>query len=269
MKNKNIVIILAALFVSVCILPIVVLAVALIISTLPPGGLQDVGSALVFALVCLGPVALVFGGFGWKIYHNVKSSKAAVRLGESLGLEKLNQARSPVNVWYGGVFDGRRFAVKPVGIKSHFYDGGGRRRPDASYYLRIVLEVKVDEPLDVVVYRRPQERGGATTFEETFPTVKNASRLTGSAQAALLAFAQMGYETGLQGTTYRYDKGARNLTLRDRAGMPEAQLARDVLPDAPVILVHDHPKPNLPAEALNELLGEMTAVVQAVEFSFR
>ncbi len=269
MKNKNIVIILAALFVSVCILPIVVLAVGLIISTLPSGGLQDVGSALFFALICLGPVALAFGGLGWKIYHNAKSRKAAVRLGESLGLEELNRASNPVNVWYGGVYDGRRFAVKPVGIKSHYYDGRGRRRPDVDYYLRIVLEVKVDEPLDVVVYRRPQERGGAATFEAAFPAVKNASRLTGSAQAALLAFVQKGYETGLQGTTYRYDKGARNLTLRDRPGTPEAQLAGEVLPDAPVILVHDHPNPNLPAEALYELLGEMTAVAQAVESSFR
>jgi hypothetical protein len=121
----------------------------------------------------------------------------------------------------------------------------------------------------VVVYRRPQERGGADTFEEAFPAVKNASRLTGSAQEALLAFAQTGYGTGLQGTTYRYDKGVRNLTLRDRPGTPEAQLAREVLPDAPVILVHDHPNPNLQAEELNELLGEMTAVAQAVEASFR
>jgi hypothetical protein len=268
MNKKTILIILAAFFVVACILPLVSIILVSVINNMPSGGFQDVAQTLFFLLICLGPVALAFGGLAWKIYHNNKSSKAAVRLSESLGLAQISRSNNPKKAWYGGEWDGRRFAVKPIAIRSYFYDGGGRRRPDVDYYLRIVLEVKVDGTKDVVVYRRPQERGGAATFEEAFHT-KNASRLTGSAQEALLAFAQKGYETGLQGTTYRYDKGARNLALRDRPGTPEAQLSGEVMPDAPLILIHDHPNPNLDGEALHELLAEMTAVVQAVESSFR
>ena len=219
---------------------------------------------LFIGLICLIPVALGFGALGWKIYHNTKSDKAAVRLGDALGLEKISQTNNPKNAWYGGVADDRYFAVKPVSMKRYYYDGG-RRRASLDYYLRIVLEVNVDKPLDVVVYRSPQEGGGAETFAEAFPTIKNISRLTASAQNALLAFAQKGYETGLQGTTLRTDKGVRNLTLRDRASVPEVQLSSEVLADAQVILAHDHPKPNLDAAELNEMLAEMTAVARTIE----
>lgn len=226
---------------------------------------KDVAGTLFVALICIIPVVIGFGAIGWKIYNSAKSSKTAVRLGDALGLEKISQTVSPKEAWYGGVHDGRRFAIKPISIKSHYYDGG-RRRPSLDHYLRIVLEIKSDKPLGIVVYRSPEQKGGsAETFEEAFPTIKNTSRLTASAQAALLAFVQKGYETGLQGTTYRTDEGVRNLTLRNRVGVPEVQLSSDVLPDAHVVLAHDHPDPNLSTDELNGLLAEMTAVSRTIE----
>jgi len=66
-------------------------------------------------------------------------------------------------------------------------------------------------------------------------------------------------------TTYRAEKGVRNLTLRDRVGTPEEQLSREVLADVHVILAHDHPYPNINSEELRLLLDELTAVCRAIE----
>jgi len=219
----------------------------------------DVIELLTIALLCCLPIVLGFGGLGWVIYHNMKSRKTAVNLSESLGLDKISE-----NGWYGGVQNGRSFAIKPVAFKgSHYFDG--RKRPTAEFYLRVVMEVQTDAPLGIAVYRSPTERSGAETFEEAFPTLKQASHLTGAARGALLGFAQKGYETGMKETTYRAEKGVRNLTLRDRVGTPEEQLSREVLADVHVILAHDHPYPNINSEELRLLLDELTAVCRAIE----
>lgn len=241
--------------------------VLLMDNTLQGSG-QDIVEILMVLLICCLPILIGFGALGWVIYHNAKSRKTAVRLGESLGLDKISQTTDPMKTWYGGKVNGRSFAIKPIAFKgSHYFDG--RRRPSAEYYLRIVMEVQSEEPLGIVVYRSPQQRDGAetanATFEETFPTIKNGNRLTTSARNAMLAFAQKGYETGLNEKTYRTKKGVRNLTLRDRDDVPEEQLSREVLPDAHVILAHDHPNSNLSPDELNNLLDEITAVVHAIE----
>ncbi len=225
----------------------------------------DIVQLLSIALMCCLPIVIGFGGLGWMIYHNMKSRKTAVRLGESLGLDKLNpHEKSEMKAWYGGVYNGRLFAIKPVVYKGRSYIDG-QSRPTANFYLRVVMEVQVDEPLTIVVYRSPQEQGDGETFEETFPTIKNGTRLNASARNALLAFAQQGYETGMRETSLRTKKGVRNLTLRDRAGIPEVQIGRDIMPNVHVILAHDHPYPNLNSEELNVLLEEMTAVIHPIE----
>jgi len=226
---------------------------------------NDVIELLTIALMCCLPIVLGFGGLGWVIYHNAKSRKTAVNLSESLGLDKISQNEtSPMKTWYGGVHNGRLFAIKPVAFKgSHYFDG--RKRSTAEFYLRVVMEVGADAPMGIVAYRSPTERGGADSFEEAFPTVKNTSYLTGAARGALLGFAQKGYETGVKETTYRKEKGVRNLTLRDRADVPEVQLSREVMPAVHVILAHAHPYPNINSDELMVLLDELTAVVDTIE----
>ena len=265
MSRKNVLIGLTIALTLLCIVPVGIGLASMIIENMPEGSGKDVVQLLAIVVMCCLPIVLAFGGLGWTIYHNTKSRKTAVNLSESLGLNKISKNEtSPMKTWYGGVHNGRSFAIKPVAFKgSSYFDG--RKRSTAEFYLRVVMEVPADAPMGIVVYRRPSEKGGAESFEEAFPTLKNASYLSGAARGALLGFAQKGYETGLKETTYRTEKGVRNLTLRDRAGTPEEQLSREVMPNVHVILAHDHPYPNINSAELTVLLDELTAVCHAIE----
>ncbi len=262
MRKKTVIILVAIILFCLTLVTVISIIVAGDSLTESNAGL---GELLIFGAFCLIPLTAIFGSAGWLIYHTMQSRKTAVRLGESLGLDKLNpEEKNPMKAWYGGMYDGRFFAIKPVVYKGRSYIDG-QSRPVANFYLRVVMELLVDAPLGIVVYRSPQEKRSGATFEEIFPTIKNGTRLNSSARNALLAFAQQGYETGLHGATYQIESGVRNLTLRDRAGVPEIQLNRQIMPHVHVILTHDHPYPNLNGEELNMLLEEMTAVARSIE----
>ena len=265
MSRKNALTGVVIALIMLCIIPVGIGLSSMILDNMPEGSGKDIAQLLAIVLMCCLPIILAFGGLGWTIYHNAKSRKTAVNLSQSLGLDKISQNEtSSMKTWYGGVHNGRSFAIKPVAFKGKQYFDG-RKRSTTEFYLRIVMEVQTDAPLGIVVYRRPSELGGAETFEEAFPTLKQASYLTGAARGALLGFAQKGYETGMKETTYRTEKGVRNLTLRDRVGTPEVQLSREVMPDVHVILAHDHPYPNINSEELTVLLDELTAVCHTIE----
>jgi len=61
----------------------------------------------------------------------------------------------------------------------------------------------------------------------------------------------------------RMRRVTRNLMFRDRAGI--SNLAAEVLPRAPMLLIHDHPDAGISAEDLKTLRSEMAAVAQPIE----
>jgi hypothetical protein len=265
-NSKNILIILAVFVLMTCVCPICVAFTFVGIENIGGESLRDAATMLFLAVLCFVPLSLAVVGGGWQLWYTFRSRVAGRRLAEALGLTPLNESPKQMAIWYGGEFQGRPFAIKPIGTTYRYY-GMDRSRTGVNFLLRIVMTVQTPRPLGVVVYRgATRAKANPQNFDDAFDQ-QNADRLSAQAQAALFEFVQKGYRTGLTGVTFRMNKGARNLRLRDRVTAPDGLLAPEALPDAPVILVHDHPDTTISGEELQALLADMAAVTRAVEAS--
>ena len=265
MDKKRIITILAVFIIvpCCCIVPFSFLVTSPAVSR----QLNDLFSSEAFLLTgCCGFFLFMMALMVWMISNVFRSQKAATQLAEVMGLAPLNQAEKPVMIWSGGEVQGYRFGIKSVGFVSSYYFEGKSRR-SVSYYLRIVLALNVSNPLGVVAYRSHKDGGKLDSFEEAFPTLENGSKLSSTAQGAMLDFIKKGYLTGFRkGGSVRFSPGIRNLCLRDRADAPEGLLADDVFGETAVILVHDHPNAiSVTPDQLQTLLTEMVEVAKTIE----
>lgn len=267
MNKKIIAIILTLLVVLPCACAGLLMATSYVASADDP--LQNALELLLILLFCLGPAGLLAGGLAWQISHNVRSRRVGQRLAGALGLTPLNAATSPMETWYGGVYEQRPLALKPCARLERSY-AGGDYTTSARFWLRVVMAVQVPGPLGIAVMPGPGLRKGrveraADAFQEA-----SFARLPAEVQTAMLNFVQKGYPTGLSGVTLRTSKGARSLVLFDRAALPEwLPLAPEVLPAAMVVLVHDHQNTTLSAEQAQALLEDLAAVARAIEHAVR
>ena len=261
MNNKPILITLLIFFVAVCICPLAIALLFLIGESLD----SQSGLTTFFLLaLCAIPLVLAIAGFVWQIRHILSSPKAGRRLAGELDLEPLNEASKEMGIWYGGQFDKRPIALKPYGSPYRYY-AAERSRTGVRFYLRLVMAVNVPEPLGVVVTRGTQRASrNPTSFHDAFD-LENAAYLTPEVQEALFAFVAKGYPTGITGVTLRFSKGFRNLRLCDRATAPEGLLGDEVMPEATVILVHDHPDTTIKKEAVQYLFNDLATLAYKIE----
>jgi hypothetical protein len=224
-----------------------------IIVTLPPENplRQVTVTAFWIGGFCLLPL-LAGSALVWTLVDLRRGRQAAGRLAESVGLSLLHGEGNPLRIWYGGAFQGRPFAMKPVPFGATSYDGAHHRRSfSVKIYLRLVLAVNLRHPLAVTAVRTHRDRGEAETLAAAFPRLENGAALSVRAQRALLAFVQ---------------NGSRNLQLIDRAATPPDLLPPPLMPDAVVLLIHDLPRPGkVTPEELQAVLAEMTALAMALE----
>lgn len=266
MNAKNVVISLLVFVVIACVCPVCIAAVLFGLESLGNESLRDTFGILFLAGLCSVAVVPALGGAFWRLQHTFRSRVAGRRLAQAMGLQPLNQSTKQPAIWYGGEHQGRRFAIKPVGSTYRYY-AQERSRIGVRFYLQIIMEVLVSEPMGATIYRGIKGASkNPQNFKEAF-TLESVGRLAGTAQAAMFDFVQKGYPTGMSGLSFRFNKGTRNLSLRDRATVPPGMLAPEIWPDVSVILVHDHPDTGISPEQLRAFLDEMAAVARAIEES--
>ena len=226
--------------------------------------LDNLLGLLLIGIICGGPILIVAFIVFLQLRHNAQARMAGRRLAAELGFETLNQNAHEMLVWYVGQAQDHRVAIKPTWSKYQVYSEGGYRGR-VSFYLRIILEVKLPQPTGIVAnhgtknaVRNPQ------IFEQAF-RLENAEHLTGEARKAMFDFVQKGYPIGLSGDTLRLNKGTRSLSLYDRTAIPGDWLIPEVLPGAHTLLIHDHLDVTIAVEALKALVDEMLVVARAIE----
>lgn len=267
MKNQNLIIILIILFVSVCICPVILSLLYFVIDSSDPGSFSETLGTLCLAGLCILPVLATFAALGLKLVDVIRSPKAARRLADEMGLQQLNEAPKDLSICFGGIHAKRSFVIK-TGGKAYRYYAAERSRTGVRFYLRMIMKVRVDQPLRVLAYRPPKDaKKNPQSFEEAFE-LENAAKLDPQVQEAMFAFVQKGYRTGITISNIRINKGLRNLHLVDRTAVDDRVLDKDILPDAHVILVHDHPDTNIDKETLLDFLDDLAEVARAIEDQF-
>lgn len=267
MNSRTIAIALAGFFMMACVCPLCGALALVGFDSLENRSLAEGLQILFLALLCGIPLLLAVAGLLWQIVYALRGPQSARRLAELLGLQPLNQAGRQINVWYGGDYHGRPITIRTLG-RTYRYYAIDRSRTGVRFTLRIVMGVGGKTPLGVFAGHASGRAASRDSqrFEDVFET-DNADRLSPAARAAMLDFVQKGYPTGITGVTLRLSKGTRNLRLYDRAAVPDGLIEPGFLPDAAMILVHDHPDVTIAADSLRALLDDMTVVAGAIEQS--
>lgn len=215
-----------------------------------------------FFLICLVPVAAMVGSLIWSVRNNTLSRRSGQRLAAAMGLQPLNKSPNGMAVWYGGWHAGHEFALRPFGKTE--------RQPgfptSATFWLRIVMAVYLPEPMGINVLPGPKvASGNPKDINEAFRS-EYLDRLPESVREAMFDFVRKGYPNGLSGTTYRLSKGARTLLVHDRATAPDwLGLDPFVLPEATVVVIHDHYDMRINRDASEALMDDLAAVARMIE----
>lgn len=261
MSRKTLVILIVILLLLACLCPTILLVAGSANSGRDTA--QSAVEALPILLLCLGPLGLLGGSLAWQVYAYRQSRRVAVRLASALGLSPLNKTADPLQAWYGGQHAGRPFAIRTYARRER-HVAGGDYTISARFWLRVVMAVQ--SLPGVTVAPGPGLRSGRVAQPTDAFQMDGLARLPSAAQAAMFAFVQKGYPTGLVGTTLRTHPGARSLALCDRAAPPDwLPLEAEVLPDAAGVLVHDHTNTALTIEQMQALLDDLVTVARAIE----
>ena len=82
-------------------------------------------------------------------------------------------------------------------------------------------------------------------------------------------FVHKGYPIGFQDGDLRFSRGARDLVFGERQALDNDFLFGKTVPtNSPVVLVHDHVRPNRTAEEVHGLLDDMLDVANILEAGF-
>ena len=216
---------------------------------------------LLVAFFCGFPL-LTIGSIIYSAAVNLTRNRLShQKLAQAFQLPQLNPADHILKTWYGGFHRDRAMAITTFGSTYRYYSGD-RSRVGVRFTLRIVMEVRVTESPGLLVARK-SHKGIPQNFEEAFDQ-QNAQFLSPAAREAMLAFVYKGYPTGIKkDLSMRFTRGTRILTFCPRTGAEK--FPAEVLPNASMILIHDHLEAGLSPEKFHALLDEMSAVAQALE----
>ena len=206
-----------------------------------------VGIACLAGIFCGLPGAAL-GWAGYYVAYQLPRTLAAPRkLAEQMGLRQLETGRSRGHMWYGGQHQEHAFAFSVERETKRWASDKGPTKA----YLRVVMEVRVAQPLGVAANHGAHflrmHGGPLESFETAFESV-NAARLSSSARAAMLEFV----------------RARENLFLRDQDKTPQDE----PLPEAKTILMHMLGRDRvhtLTADELRAVLDGMAEVARAIE----
>ena len=208
-------------------------------------------------------ITLLIAAVVWQIVYTARHWRAAERLASALGWKPVFPAPPAKPVWYGGVVQGRRTAIRTFGKGTARSSSTGRSR--VSLTLRILMEVMVPMPLGVAVRSRTGESAEAP-FSRHF-VGHGMERLLQPAQESMLAFIRKAHEVGIHGLQIRTTPKLRDLKLADRASISAGDIHPPLLADARVLLAHDHPEPHVSPEELKRILSDLATVAAVIEQS--
>lgn len=204
----------------------------------------------------LGAIALAI----WMVRTAWKNRSAARDLAARAGFSPLNPFDGRQQDWFSSVVHGRRVAIGMVALRTpyqHWFQ-------QPVQHLRVVMDVVMWEPLEVLALRRHHDTSSLHRFEEAF-RVERGEKLGKDAREALLTFVRRGYPERTGRWKRQHGPNARNLRFVKRAALPEASMPASLMPDSRMVLIHDHPRLHLSADQFGELLHEMSQVAAALE----
>jgi hypothetical protein len=211
-----------------------------------------------FGILLLGGVVAVLV---WKVKHGMKARQAAAELARQLGWQIVMPVPDVLKVWYGGVAQGRRVALRMAPLRVGQTAEAGPRN---QLFLRMVMEVVLREDFEGSAMRGLSDRRPLVSFEESLQ-VQNPQRFGPEAREAIRRFVAEGYPTGIQGTAFRTGPGTRNVWVADRRKAPEDFLPTVVLQGAKAFVQHDHPNADISVEDFQNLLYQMAQIAYAIE----
>lgn len=192
----------------------------------------------------------------------IRARSAARILAEKTNLIPLNSEKSGIHVWYGGTYQGRRFAIRPSGRASHYYSDG-RRRISVEWGMFVAMECLLPERTEHLLFRGSDNAANPQTFDEAF-THESTEKLSDPARAALLAFVQHAYSYRLREGKLRLTRRGRKLRLSDRDSL-DKMFGPGVLAGATAVLLHEFPFVGMTVEELTAVLKDMSELCGALE----
>ncbi len=209
--------------------------------------MSDFISAMVwFGFLCCLPTLAIGGPVGFVLYRNKQRREGSAAIASALMLQPTAKAKQMQ--WYEGrLADGRLLAYIPIIFQRSTYNHEGIRRGRHVSAARLVVEVKREQPLNADIFRHEawsQKKAPMGSFETAF-VAQNGEKLTGSQQAALLAFIQQN-----PGTT---------LWLGDREGAStDVFNAPEVMTGATSFLLHEYQVANPTPEEIRAKTAELS-----------
>ncbi|MCB9134950.1 MAG: hypothetical protein H6636_05965 [Anaerolineales bacterium] len=223
--------------------------------------LREIAQTLFFVgFLCCFPT-LVISLIVYTTAINLTQNRLAhKKLAEKLGYTRVNEGHI-LKTWYSGTYEGRPIAINVRGQIYRYYSGD-RNRIGVHFYLRIAMPVQTPATPGLVTHHRGT-KGIPQSFTEAFD-VSPGMFLSTAARQAMLTFAYKGYPTGFKkDLTLRFTPGLRNLTYGSRAEIPD--LPPEMLPDASMLLLFEHPDAAQSPKQFQTLLDDLLAVAQSIE----
>ncbi|MEM8488165.1 MAG: hypothetical protein AAF564_21625 [Bacteroidota bacterium] len=221
-----------------------------------------------FAFILIGVFSVLLIVFFVMMWYVLKSRLASyqtgARLAETMGLTPVSEARRPSLAWFEGTYKNKPFALRIIGKEA---GRGLQNRRSYITVLRLALAVDTKNPPGFKA--KYHKKDGAISVYDVQQALKNEEGLSEGASTAFWDFVHKGYTPGFHDGDLRFSPGTRALVFGERNALDnEFLFGKTVLADAPVVLVHDHIRPNRSAEEVQVLLDEMLDVAEVLEAEF-
>ena len=218
-----------------------------------------------FAFILIGVFGVLLVSFfvmmGYTLKSRLDAYKTGAHLAEALNLEPVSEGRQPSLAWFEGTHKNRPFALRIVGKET------GRTLENRRSYaivLRLALAVQA-KSLPGFKAEYDKKEGSISVYDVQQELV-NAEGLSERASNAFWDFVHKGYPIGFHDGDLRFTPGTRDLIFGERQALDYKFLfGKTVLKDSPVVLVHEHVRPNRSADDVKVLLDDMLEVAYAIE----
>ena len=221
-----------------------------------------------FAFLLIGVFGVVLILFFVMMGYTLKSRLAAYKTGsalaQALDLKPVSEARQASLAWFEGTYKNRPFALRIVGKEA---GRGLENRRSYAIVLRLALAVQARNlPGFKAEYDKKE---GTISVYDVQQELVNEEGLSEHASTAFWDFVHKGYPIGFHDGDLRFTPGTRDLMFGERQALDYKFLfGKTVLKDSPVVLVHEHVRPNRSAEDVKALLDDMLVVAKALEEDF-
>ncbi|MFT5195447.1 MAG: hypothetical protein ACI9EW_003622 [Cellvibrionaceae bacterium] len=221
---------------------------------------------LVFICLCGACLIIpILGANVWYVVNIFRGRRAHIRLAEAGGYDLLHDASNDVQKIFGGEINGQPFAFRPAADLSKSYGHNGRSGSTVRMLMQIIFPLNNQKLAGFSMLKNSKVRGVPDTFAEIWSTKPSADVLSADAQQAIYEFAATNaHPAGIDGTTFRFKKIVRKLSIFERARW-EHSLPADVFPDAVSQMIYDHPAANIDLSKFNQLLTELAVVAAHLE----